>query len=311
MLFRRSDLQSDLERLRSSRLPEERAFGDNCLFEERVCDARRTAFEADDPTVSSLKELQAKHFFDKVQGKLHSHIPVTFQAVNKDALYEPEIEENQKIVRLERLDSVLADIGAPSFADLNAAVSPGTRDVDLIFEILDQFRLYPGARPAFVAFKSEVAADLAAPGWLLRLRNRMGLGHYAPASGERQVFALMEYLVKDVLTVWRPQEARGAVRPFAFPTVLESQGSPYFFPGPRDLASSFAVDLAGTGSAPIRELLHVRISYRPDHMVKVGELVGPLPIVRLGTARDAHLGRLRAAGAPAGFGATMSGEVDE
>lgn len=311
MLLKRAELQADLDRLRASRSPEDRACGDNFVFEERVGNDRRDDFEASRPGGDSLMAVQADHFRSKVQGVAHAHIPVTFRSLNKEALYQPDIEANQKIIRLECLDDVLTKVGNPAFAEVERAVSAGGRDPDFIAKLLEEFRNYPGARPAFVAFKSEVAADLAAPDWLLRLRNRMGLGHYSPAAGQRQVFALMEYLVKDVLTVWQPLEARGAVRPFAFPTVLESRWSPYFFPSPKGLPSSFAVDLGAAGAAPIRELLHVRLIYRPDHMVRVGELVGPLPIVRLGKARDAHLDRLRADGAPAGFGTPMSDEVDE
>ena len=46
MIFSRPDLQADLVRLRASRSAPDRAFGDNFEFEERVCDARRDAFEA-------------------------------------------------------------------------------------------------------------------------------------------------------------------------------------------------------------------------------------------------------------------------
>jgi len=310
MIFSRPDLHADLVRLRSSRYAPDRAFGDNFEFEERVGDARRDAFEAAGVPVGSVLALQADHFRMHVQGALHDHIPVTFTAVNHDALYAPDIDGNQKIVRIECLDDVLTKIGR-SFADIEDAVKSGHRGDAIVAQLLDQWRLYPGARPAFVAFKSEVVTDIGAPDWLLRLRNRMGLGHYDPAAGQRQAFALMEYLVKDVIAEWLPLETRGAKRPFAFPTVLESRASPYFYPGPRDLPSSFALDLTDPARNPIREMLHVRITYRVDHLVKVGELVGLLPPVRLGAARDRHLDRLRRDGGRVDFGAPMSSDVDE
>lgn len=310
MIFSRPDLQADLVRLRASRSAPDRAFGDNFEFEERVCDARRDAFEAAGVAVGSLLTLQADHFRLQVQGALQSHIPVTFTTVNQDALYAPDIESNQRIVRIECLDDVLKKIGR-SVADIENAVRPGHRDDAIVAQLLDQWRLYPGARPAFIAFKSEVVGDIGAADWLLRLRNRMGLGHYDPAAGQRQAFALMEYLVKDVISEWQPLETRGATRPFAFPTVLESRASPYFFPSPRDLPSSFALDLTDPARNPIREMLHVRITYRVDHLVRVGELVGPLPPVRLGAARDSHLDRLRRDGGRVDFGAPMSADVDE
>jgi hypothetical protein len=310
MQLSRADLQADLARLRSSRTAPDRAVGDNFEFEERVCDARRDAFEADGSTTNQLLILLAEHFRLRVQGALRSHIPVTFTSVNEDAIYKPDIEANQKVVRLECIDDALTKIGR-DYADLEEATAPGHRDIGLITQLLDQWQLYPGARPAFIAFKSEVASDLGAPDWLLRLRNRLGLGHYDPAPGQRQAFALMEYLVKNVMAEWRPLEARGAQRPFAFPTVLESQGSPYFFPSPHELASSFAVDLGGPGNGSIREMLHIRITYMPDHLIKVGELVGPLDPFQLGSVRDSHLEQLRRGSARADFGAPMSGEVDE
>jgi len=310
MIFTRSDLQSDLSRLRSSRSPAERAVGDNLQFEERVCDARRDGFEADAPSVHDLSALMADHFHLRVQGASRDHVPVTFTSLNRDALYLPNIEPNQKVIRLECIDVALNNIHR-TFKEIEDATKSGQRDTDLIAQLLDQWRLYPGARPSFVAFKSEVATDLAQADWLIRLRNRLGLGHYDPAAGQTQHFALMEYLVKDVIAAWAPLQVRGAQRPFAFPTVLESQGSPHFFPSPRELASSFAVDLGGPGNPPIREMLHIRITYRPDHLVKVGRLTGPLPPIRLGSARDGHLERLRTDAKRPDFGTPMSGEVDE
>jgi len=311
MQFLRLDLAADLGRLRGSRSAPDRATGDNFLFEERVGDARRGDFENFDTAISRLVELKANYFAAAVQGARRDHISVTFTAANREALYLNDIEANQKIVRLECLDDILRGTHR-TFADLAQAVDPATRDDDFVAHIVDQFALYPGARPAFVAFKSEVQADLAEADWLLRLRNRMGLGHYDPAAGQRQAFGLMEYLVKDVLSEWQPLAARGAERAFAYPTVLDGNGvSPYFFPGPRELPSSFAVNLGDPGRNAIRELLHVRITYRPHHLVRVGELAGPLPPVKLAAARDAHLAMLRNHAGRGDFGALMSGEVDE
>lgn len=311
MQFSRSDLADDLRRLRASRSAPDRAIGDNLQFEERVCDARRDDFENAGGTISSLIDLQALHFAVAVQGTRRDHIPATFAAANEDALYRPDLEPNQKIVRLECLDDVLGGTKR-TFAELAKALGPATRDEDLVAHIVEQFGLYPGARPAFVAFTSEVDSDVRALDWLMRLRNRMGLGHYQPAPGQRQAFGLMEYLVKDVIAEWRPLEPRGAVRPFAFPTVLDGRAvSPYFFPSPRNLPSSFAIDLDSPGRDPIREMLHVRITYKMHHLIRVGELVGPLPPIKLAAARDAHLGRLRSDSGRGDFGGAMTGEVDE
>ena len=159
MQFSRANLQADLALLRSSRSPVDHAVGDNCAFEERVCDVRRDAFEA--AAISPLMDLLAYHFKLDVQGALRSHIPVTFTTINDGAIYRPDVEPNQKIVRIECIDTPLNDIRR-SFADIEQAVRPGHRDIDLVAQLVDQLRLYPGARPAFVAFKAEVVADLGA-----------------------------------------------------------------------------------------------------------------------------------------------------
>jgi hypothetical protein len=256
--------------------------------------------------------LHSAHFKVSVEGVRRTHIPTTFRAINDSALYEPEIEPNQKLVRLECIDDILKRMGR-TFADLERGMRPASRDDALVAQVVDQWRSFPGARPAFVAFKSELAGDLTEPDWLPRLRNRLGLGHHSPAAGERKSFALMEYLVKDVSAEWALVQASGAARPFAVPTVLEAPGSVHFFPAPREAQSSFTLDLSDGGAArpPIRELLHVRITYKSQHLMRVGELVGPLPEIKLAAKRDAHLDELRRISGRGDFGAHMSNEVDE
>ncbi len=312
MFLQRPDLKRDLAALRSERSAPLRAVGDNFLFEERVSETRRAEFEGADPALGSLRALHSTHFKVSVEGLRRTHIPTTFQSINDLALYEPEIEPNQKLVRLECIDDILRGMGQ-NFAALERALRPSMRGDALIAQVVDQWSSFPGARPAFVAFRSELAGDLAEPDWLLRLRNRLGLGHYSPALGERKSFALMEYLVKDVIAEWSLVQKRGAVRPFAFPTVLEAPGSIHFFPSPREAESSFSIDLTNGTAArpPIRELLHVRITYKSQHLVRVGELVGPLPKVKLAAKRDAHLDELRRISTRGDFGAHMLGEVDE
>lgn len=312
MLLSLDNLRNDLASLRASRSAVDRALGDNFLFEERVSDARRDDFEATDPALASLGMIQAAHFRIRVQGARRAHVLATFQSINDLALHMPDIEPNQKLVRLECIDDILNRTGQ-NFVDLENALLSSPRDNTLIAQVADQWKSFPGARPAFVAFKSELAGDLAENDWLTRLRNRLGLGHHCPASGERKAFALMEYLVKDVLDEWSRVSPRGALRAFAFPTVLEAPGSPYFFPAPNEAGSNFTVDLTeGAAARPsIRELLHVRITYRPQHLVRVGELVGPLPEIMLAAKRDAHLDELRRISGRADFGAHMNGEVDE
>ncbi len=312
MDFRRLDLNFDLEALRRSRLVGDRAVGDNFLFEERASDARRTQFEEHDPSLTTLRASADAYFKSSVEGLRRAHVPSTFSSVNDLALYRPDIEPNQKLIRLECLDNALDPGAGLDFTRLEEAVRARPRDEAVIDVALERFRTYRGARPAFVAFKSEVDADLRTPDWLPRLRNRLGLGHFAPAAGERKAFALMEYLVADVLDAWNAVRARGAERPFAYPTVLDSKPSAFFFPSPGNVDSSFAVDLTqGAPGRPIREFLHLRITYRPQHLARVGELVGPLPAVKLAAKRDQHLAELRRMSAREDFGANIADEVDD
>jgi hypothetical protein len=124
-------------------------------------------------------------------------------------------------------------------------------------------------------------------------------------------FALMEYLAGDVLEEFARLRARGAERAFAMPTVLDGKPSEFFMPSPRELSSGFAADLGETPGPMIRELLHVRLTYRPHHLVRVGQLVGPLPPVPLAKVRDRHLDMLRNHAGRADFGNHMTGEVDD
>lgn len=178
MKFDHKELQNDLNAMRLSRLAPERAVGDNFLFEERVSDIREKYFEDFDPTATKLSTLQSRHFRLAVQGARRSHVPTTFQTGNALALYRPDIEPNQKLVRLERIDDILMGAGQ-DYAALQTALSPRSRDDALISTIVDQWKIFPGARPSFVAFKSELQDDLTKSDWLIRLRERLGLGHFA------------------------------------------------------------------------------------------------------------------------------------
>ena len=298
------------ERQLVRRKASQHAIGDNYDFEERVGAARLAGFERD-AAGKDLLIAHDRHVKTRVQGARREHVPVTFTLDNKTALWLSDVEPNQKIVRLECIDYQLSKIlrTDPFEAVEQAIRSP--RDEVLIQHFLDTWLDFPGARPAFVAFKSEVDDELRRPDWLLRLRNRLGLGHYDPKPGQRMSFALMEYRAEDVLAEFAPARAGGAERAFAMPTVLDSRPSAFFFPSPSELPSGFAADLGETPGPMIRELLHVRLTYRPHHLVRVGQLVGPLPPVPLATVRDRHLDTVRNHSSRPGFGNHMTGEVDD
>jgi len=312
MQFTRTDLAEDLELLRADRRAPRRALGDNFAFEENVGATRLTHFETFPATTRGLLPIAAEYFYESVQGIRRDHVPSTFLPLNAEALMPAGIEPTQKIVRIERLNDILNKSGATTPAELQSAyervrdaldASPADRRV--IDPIIRQFSAFPGARPSFACFKAEAAPDLAAPDWLPRLIARLGLGHFALKAGEAGYFALMQYTVEEVFK----QATVG--RPFAVPTVLESRGSEFFFPAPAGQGVGYAVDLDPTARrALIREFLHVRLTYRADHLVRVGHLTGPSRTVNLAATRDAHLARIHARCTRTDYGATMTGEVD-
>lgn len=300
MQFERSDLVSNVEALRASPIPARRAIGDNIAFEEHVGDERRQTFEASATQASDVRRSLAHHYDRAVQGLRKEHVPETFQPINARALMARDIEPNQRIMRVERLDVALGKAESRGDA-LIEAMADSPPDRAIIDPVIRALNAYPGARPMFACFAAEVATDINAGDWLPRLIRRLGLGHHALAVGETGHFALMQYTVREILD----QAATDA--PFAIPTVFEAHGSEYFLPAPFGQNIGFAVDLEpGAGRDWIREFLHSRLTYTRDHMIKVASLTGPTPVVDLALARDAHLRRARDASGRPDYGVLMS-----
>lgn len=287
MHFLRTELNDGVARLRRSPHPDDRARGDNVHFEENVAPERITHFDRMTAATDDVGTCLADYFDWSVQGERRDHTPCTFKPMNGPALLSATIERTQKIVRLERIDSVLQST-VTNFADLKETVSSGRRDPAIIDRFVRGFDTFEGARPAFACFRAEVAADLRQPDWLDQLCMRLGLGHWTLKAGEVAHFALMEYTVDEVF------RQAALPQPFARPTVLECQNSEFFFPAPAGSGEGYAVDLDhAAGRDSIREFLHVRIDYRSGHLVRVAERSGPTTAVDLPAARNAHLDRLR------------------
>lgn len=207
-------------------------------------------------------------------------------------------------MRLVKIDDALAVAVQPyDFHKLRDAMD--VRKPAGVAPLIRVLNNYPGARPAYVCFRAEVAGDLRETDWLWRLIARLGLGHFALAVGETSSFALLEYTVEQVF------HQTTLAQPFAVPTVLEARNSEFFFPAPCGIGYGYTVDLDhGATRTAIREILHVRLQYRPEHVVRVGQLAGATPTVHLATARDTHLGRLRADTGRTDYGEMMTGQVD-
>jgi hypothetical protein len=305
MDFTRGDFADEVATLRASRVPTSRAIGDNFAFEENVGPDRLRDFESAYSVAPGLGAAAASYFDTSVQGTLRTHIPSTFQPINRPALMASTISRNQKIVRLERIDDVLNKNPLIQFASFQKGALSRPKDLSVVMPFIRAINSYPGARPAFASFKAEVDADLRASDWLSHLIARLGLGHWKIAPGEVAHFALMEYTVEQVF------KQTALSQPFAMPTVLEARNSVFFFPAPAGTGYGLTVDLDHAAARDtIREILHIRLDYGPSHLSRVAEFTGPTPPVDLAAARDAHLGRLRTRCGKPRYGSMMSGEVD-
>lgn len=304
MNFSRKDYSAEVDTLRVSRVPASRAKGDNFHFEENVGADRLGDFEAFPALDPGLIAAAADYFYQSVQGTKQNHVPSTFRPINARALMSSAMSGNQKLLTLVKIDGDLTAMMKPhDLSTLQKAVR--TRDFAGIDPLIRVFDSYEGARPVFACFKSEIAADLREPDWLWRYLCRLGLGHFPLAPGETGTFALMEYLASEVL------RQTTMTQPFAVPTVLEARNSEFFFPAPAEPGYGYTVDLDQTAGRPaIREILHIRLQFQATHVARVEQLVGPTPTVHLASARDTHLGRLRAATGRADYGEMMAGQVD-
>lgn len=139
-------------------------------------------------------------------------------------------------------------------------------------------------RPTFAAFFGDVEEDVEAIDWPNRLRDRLGLSHYN-VLGDRtppKPVALLRYRVKEVLAAGSDQDGAS----FAVPTVLDGELNTHFFPAPREVLYGRSLDLNPDPECErlVAEVLHRRIEYRPEHILKVGKITSPLPPFQTGTA---------------------------
>jgi hypothetical protein len=297
--FKRSDLRHSMQQLAASVDVYERSIGFNYTIEENVGPARQNHLENFDPAEGEVRALVDSYYRGTIEGLVRGHLPSTFDEVlNSDALLSASVESNQKIVRLERIDALI-NRGGLDFARLVTAV--GAHDSDDISALTDLFTTYPGERPVFAAFKSEVEKDLADPDWLQLLIDRLGLLHFYPFdSGLTYSFALMEYTAEEVIASAR---RAGISQCFAVATALECRNNPAFFPVPRGSSQGFTVDLRHRAISlqMLREILHVRIDYDWRHVMRLGRWTGAVqPDIE--AARTRHLAALRTNTGRAGFG---------
>jgi hypothetical protein len=294
-------LQSALEAWRRE-TGEARAEGDNIWFEERVSAARQHVFEDAAAGASGADSLRRRHIdYWKTWVMVSEDIPHTFLAELAPAdLGSQVIDECQTIIRLEALDRPLGKWWL-SFDELEKAHK--IQDIPVLQGFLDVWNdsNIRDHRPAFAAWKDEVLSELAADDWPDQLRDRLGLAHYNPASAGPIPVALMEYTVQEVKAEAAKQ---GLPICFTAPTVIDSGPWPYFFPAPRELpyGRAMALDPVDDEKRLLAEMLHIRLTYRPVHIVKIGHIHRPPAARELRELRNRHLLAVQAASLRGDFG---------
>lgn len=302
MRFIDPNLQKALVQWRQMSAPEERAAGDNFWFEERVSPTRQQVFEREASGAldsEGLRKRHADYWGDFV--RVDDEIPHTFLA-DLEPVDLGTIDETQKIVRIEGLTRPLDKRGL-NFDDLREAIEKDeTAVVDGFLKTWNNSSVRDW-RPLFAAFKDEVLEELAEEDWPCRMRDRLGLAHYDCADGPIPV-ALMEYSVGEIMEA---ANAAGVSCAFTVPTVLDSGPWPYFFPAPPELSCGRAMSLfeVADDEALLAEMLHFRLTYRRDHIARLGEIRTPPPGIGLAALRNHHLTALQMASGRYDYGEEM------
>lgn len=285
MKFTRPELSASVTSLAGAADVDERCIGHNYLIEENVGDRRRQDVETYEPASIDIRKVVKSYFQDSIQGLSRGHLSSTFdQDANGIALLKDNIEPNQKIVRLERIDRHIEPDRGLTFSSLEEALK--NKDQHRLSALTDRYLDYSGERPAFAAFKSELEPDLKEPDWLQRIIDRLGLYHHYPfVPGTSYRFALMEYTADEVI---KQALSNGVSHCFALATVLECQNNPAFFPVPRNSRRGFTVDLRERSPQPpgVHEILHIRFDYSWKHVKRLEEWRGAdFPDVELARGR--------------------------
>lgn len=291
-----------------------RATADNLWFEERIGAARQGLFEAEadgatDPIALQNRQTDYFQTFIKIDYDADAEVdrwPHTFLSEFEPADLGPgPLEPFQPIVRLEDLTRSIEASGLPGdslrqrFDRLKAAFDDPAQG-DAVEKFLEGWNRKRDRRPTFAAWKDQLLSELEQPDWPDLLRDRLGLAHYNCADGPVPV-ALVEYLVRDVTI---EATGYGLSHSFTAPTVLDSGPWPYFFPAPRNLPYGRAMPLKPVDdeSQLLAEMLHVRLTYRREHIVRLGEIRRPLGDPDIRELRNRHLFALQVAAGRDDFG---------
>jgi hypothetical protein len=174
-------------------------------------------------------------------------------------------------------------------ADVSRALDrPGALDPILRMASSKRERL-----PEFVAIWDDVADLLPSESaqapldWADRLRDRLGLSHYAPRTGQAQVIMVFVFPVARIPKFI----GLGGNRALVVPTVLDARLFPAFCPAPTGTRAGRVVDLGSELEPPRRELLIPPVELRESDLFRVGAVNEPAPA--LTEPRAAHILMIR------------------
>ena len=121
------------------------------------------------------------------------------------------------------------------------------------------------------------------PNWADALRDRLGLLHLSPDKRGEIPILVFRYPVREVPKHVQVRQGR----PLAAPTVLDGALCEAFCPAPKGQACGRVLDLSGF-EEPSREVVHPFLSYRVEHLFRLGS-VRRSPPPSLAEARTRHL----------------------
>lgn len=300
--------------------PETAAKMANLCMEERVSAGRQAAYEhwiGDLDGWDGWQELH-HHYVEEEVRRRH---PLSAAFTGGEPSLRPDIEPNQHLYRVERIDRLLAahatttgvpvgaeqvnawiaarDAEAPSagtvaaFADLGRLIadvsySPKVAALHESTDLLNEER--SDGRPSFVAFSAEFPGLETRADWARNFCERCGLAHFfadCPVT-----LALFRYRVQEVVEAHAAENA--AV--FAVPTAIDQPMSNVYFAAPGSMPWGHAVGLAPEPDCGhlAAELIHARMDYRAEHWVAVGTLeTSSLSVAEIARYRQTHLDCIR------------------
>ena len=305
----------------------------NLRMEERVSAVRQAAYEDRIGVPETWDDWRASHA-RYVEEEVRRRHPPSAAFNRGEPSLRPDIEPNQSLYRVERIDAMLrlyaAEMDEPvrverirewisargsdtsvggratSLRDLgrsmhDGASSPKAAALEDLTEFFNDWR--KDGRPAFVACSAEFPRLDERSDWAQHMCERCGLAHFL--TGGEVTLALFRYRVQEVLDACVDGEARREAAVFAVPTVLDQPMSHVYFTAPADMSWGHAVGLAPEPDCRhlAAELIHARMDYRSDHWAAVDTLRGNAPsdddVVRL---REAHLECIRRSPGNSGYG---------